>query len=232
MYCRNLLALKIVQQGSQQVSSNHNAAFPLATVTIGIWSAFPDIGDLILAHFYQQCPFLVPMYIPKAEGMTDQEYFKKLGYLCENGEIEPRDKYLKRISGTIRLYAAIISSMPPKGSTSHHPHGLAHGWTWLARILNLPPKPDYTATALFEFLDVAGHALLKQYGRQFWKLITVIAREMIPKIRQVTTTQSGPVVRLESFLEEAWRKRNMVQPEGYLDAAWWNSPGFSGICGS
>ncbi|KAK3721642.1 hypothetical protein QZH41_003664 [Actinostola sp. cb2023] len=232
LYCRNLLALKIVQQGSQQVSSNHNAAFPLASVVIGIWCAFPDVGELVLGHFYSQCPFLVPMYMPQPEGMSDKDYFKSLGYLCEDGEIEPRDKYLKRISGTIRLYAAIVSSVPPRGSSTNHPHGITYGWMWLARILNLPPKPDYTATALFEFLDITGHALQKQYRSQFWKLILVIVRELIPKIRQITApSQSGPIVRLESFLEKAFQSRSFQRPSGYLDANWWNSAGFSGIYG-
>lgn len=227
------MALKIVKQGSQQVSSNHNAAFPLATLVIGIWSAFPDVGDLVLAHFYNQCPFLVPMYIPQSEGMSDQEYFKKLGYLCEDGEIEPRDKYLKRISGTIRLYAAIVSSLPPRGSTRNHPHGISHAWMWLARILNLPPKADYTATALFEFLEVAGHALQKQYRGQFWKLIFAVVRELVPRIKQITApSQSGPVVRLESFLEKAFQSRSMKQPSGYLNEHWWNTSGFSGVYGN
>jgi nucleoporin GLE1 len=214
------------------VSSNHNAAFPIATVAIGIWSSFPEVGDLILSHFYKQCPFLVPLYIPQAEGTSDTDYFKSLGYLFENGEIEPRDKYLKRISGTIRLYAAIVSSMPPKGASPNHPHGITYGWMWLAKILNLPPKADYTATAIFEFLEVAGHSLLKQYHGQFWKLIHVLVRELVPKIEQITaSSQSGPVVRLKSFLEKADRSRSMKIPEGYLSPGWWQSAGVSGIYG-
>lgn len=228
-----MVAKKIVQQGSQQVSSNHNAAFPIATVAIGIWSAFPEVGELILAHFYKECPFLVPLYIPQSEGMSDADYFQSLGYICQDGEIEPRDKFLKRISGTIRLYAAIVSSLPPKGASPNHPHGVAYGWMWLARILNLPPKADYTATAIFEFLEVAGHALLKQYRNQFWKLVFVLISEMLPKIEQITApSQSGPVVRLKSFLEKAYRSRLMEIPESYLTPDWWYSSGVSGIYGT
>ena len=35
-----------------------------------------------------------------------------------------------------------------------HPHGLNHGWRWLAQILNMEPLSDVTATLLFDFLEV------------------------------------------------------------------------------
>lgn len=40
---------------------------------------------------------------------------RKLGYHIKDGEIEDEDQYLKRMSGIIRLYAAIIQSTPPQG---------------------------------------------------------------------------------------------------------------------
>ena len=159
-----------MQQGSQQVSSNHSSAFPIAAVITGMWSSFPDVGDLILAQFYDQCPFLVPFYIPRAAELTDAEYFASLGYQCSEGEIEEQDKFLKRMTGLVRLYAAVISSIPPSGQTNQHPYGLSNGWTWLSRMLNLEPRPDFTATAIYEFLAVAGHALMRKYKKPFWKV--------------------------------------------------------------
>lgn len=35
-----------------------------------------------------------------------------------------------------------------------HPHGLNHGWRWLAQILNMEPLADITATILFDVLEV------------------------------------------------------------------------------
>ena len=60
-----MIARKLVAQGSQQVSSSVSSAFPIAAVAIGVWSSFPDVGDLILMRFYEECPFLVPFDIPK-----------------------------------------------------------------------------------------------------------------------------------------------------------------------
>lgn len=35
------------------------------------------------------------------------------------------------------------------------PHGLNHGWRWLAQMLNMEPLADITATLLFDFLEVS-----------------------------------------------------------------------------
>ena len=67
--------------------------------------------------------------------------------------MESEDIYLKRMSGVIRLYAAIIQT-PSMFPDKPHPHGLEHGWAWLARMLNLEPHPTITATALYDFLEV------------------------------------------------------------------------------
>ena len=55
------------------------------------------------------------------------------GYLyTDEDTVEAQDIYLKRMSGLIRTYAAIIQSPLPPGVTKH-PHGIAHGWKWLTR---------------------------------------------------------------------------------------------------
>ena len=223
VYCRELLAKKIVQQGSKQVSSSPESAFPVAAVVIGVWSSFPDVGELILAHLHKACPFLVPFNIPRTEGTSDVEYYTTLGYTCDNEEVEAHDKYLKRMSGLVRLYAAITSSPPPRGMSQHHLHGIEQGWRWLACMLNLQPQADYTATALFNYLDVAGHVLVKNYKKQFWKLLLVLVREYLPKIEQISSSvQSGPVVRLKGFLENCIKNQKFQTPTGFLAPHWWS----------
>ncbi len=64
------------KQGEDQVASNIEAAFPLAAVSIGLWSNFPEIGDHMLAHFHSICPILVPLYVKKSGDMTDVEHMK------------------------------------------------------------------------------------------------------------------------------------------------------------
>uniref|UniRef100_A0A3P8ZCW6 mRNA export factor GLE1 n=1 Tax=Esox lucius TaxID=8010 RepID=A0A3P8ZCW6_ESOLU len=176
------LAEKFVKQGEEEVASHHEAAFPIAVVASGLWELHPKVGDLILAHLHKKCPYAVPHYPPMKDGTSVEEYQKILGYRVEDGGVEAQDSFLKRMSGMIRLYAALIQLRWPYGSKQGpDPHGLNHGWRWLAQMLNMEPLADVTATLLFDFLEVCGNALMKQYQVQFWKLILLIQEEYLPR---------------------------------------------------
>lgn len=157
--------------------------------------------------------------------MREVSRYRSIGYKYDDGEVEKQDKFLKRMSGIMRLYAAIIISAPPSGrQRCSHPHGLEHGWAWLTRVTNMQPWPDITATLLFDFLEVTGHAFVKTYGRQFNKLLQVIVTDFVPKLRQVSPAGAGgPVARLESFLEKCIKLRQIQQPEGLLPARFWQT---------
>lgn len=154
------------------------------------------------------------------------DYFslRCLGYhFDKEGKMEEKYKFLNRMSGFMRLYAAVILSPVPPSSTEYsHPHGIAHGWSWLSRILNMDPRPDITATLLYDFLDVTGHALQKAYGKQFKKLLHIICKDFFQKIKQVTPSGSGgPVERLETFLQQTIKKGYIPPPEGILGPEFW-----------
>ncbi|CAL1268842.1 unnamed protein product [Larinioides sclopetarius] len=212
------------EQGDTQISAQHSAAFPFAMAILGIWSRKPEVGSLILGHFYSLCPYLVPFYPPRQEGMSDSEYLSILGYYIDDeGVVEEKYKFLNRMSGYVRLYAAIIVAPLPADVKDAHPHGLAWGWRWLSRILNLEPRPDITATVLYDFLDVTGHSLQKVYGKQFKKIIHILCKDFFPKIKQVTPGGSGgPVERLETFLQNTAKKGYISPPDGFLDVNFWN----------
>lgn len=130
------LAEKFVKQGEEEVASHHEAAFPIAVVASGIWMLHPKVGDLILAHLHKKCPYSVPFYPAFKEGMALEDYQRMLGYQVTDSKVEQQDNFLKRMSGMIRLYAAIIQLQWPYGNRQEaHPHGLNHGWRWLAQVL-------------------------------------------------------------------------------------------------
>lgn len=224
-FCKELLAKKLVKQGQEQVSSNYKSAFPFAALAVGLWSQYPDVGDLILANFHHQCPFLVPYHIAKTENQSNEEYYKLLGYLYDDeGNIEKQDKYLKRMSGFTRLYAAILVSNPPPGCGQVNPFGLEKAWQWLSRLLNLEPQPDITATMLFDFLEVCGFAMAKAYDKQFFKLIQILIQGYFPKIEAVTPKGSGgPVTRLKSYLQNCLKSQTFPPPPGLLSPGFWRS---------
>ncbi|XP_073675444.1 mRNA export factor GLE1 [Garra rufa] len=219
------LAEKFVKQGEEEVASNHAAAFPIAAVASGIWELHPKIGELILAHLHKKCPYAVPHYPPMESGTSVEDYQRILGYRVEDSKVEGQDSFLKRMSGMIRLYAAIIQMRWPYiGKQGPHPHGLNHGWRWLAQILNMEPLADITATILFDFLEVCGNALMKQYRGQFWKLILLINEEYFPRIEAVTSTgQMGSVTRLKQFLETSLRTKQIPVPKSELGSAFFRS---------
>uniref|UniRef100_A0A8C4MAA4 mRNA export factor GLE1 n=1 Tax=Equus asinus TaxID=9793 RepID=A0A8C4MAA4_EQUAS len=110
------LAEKFVKQGEEEVASHHEAAFPIAVVASGIWELHPRVGDLILAHLHKKCPYSVPFYPAFKEGMTLEDYQRMLGYQVKDSKVEQQDNFLKRMSGMIRLYAAIIQLRWPYGN--------------------------------------------------------------------------------------------------------------------
>ncbi|XP_013929474.1 PREDICTED: nucleoporin GLE1 [Thamnophis sirtalis] len=179
------LAEKFVKQGEEEVASHHEAAFPIAVVASGIWELHPKVGTLTLAHLHKKCPYAVPFYPAMKEGTPLEEYQRILGYQVKDGKVEPQDNFLKRMSGMIRLYAAILQlQWPYRDKQGTHPHGLNHAWRWLAQILNMEPLADVTATILFDFLEVCGNALMKQYQGQFWKMLLLIQEEYFPRYGQ------------------------------------------------
>lgn len=219
------LAEKFVKQGEEEVASHHEAAFPIAVVASGIWELHPRVGDLILAHLHRKCPYSVPFYPAFKEGMALEDYQRMLGYQVKDSKVEQQDTFLKRMSGMIRLYAAIIQLRWPYGNRQEtHPHGLNHGWRWLAQILNMEPLSDVTATLLFDFLEVCGNALLQQYQLQFWKMILLIKEEYFPRIEAITSSgQMGSFIRLQQFLEQCLQRREIPVPKGFLTSSFWRS---------
>ncbi|XP_029295234.1 mRNA export factor GLE1 [Cottoperca gobio] len=219
------LAEKFVKQGEEEVASHHEAAFPIAVVASGIWELHPQVGELFLAHLHKKCPYAVPHYPPMKEGTTVEDYQRILGYRVDDSGVEGQDSFLKRMSGMIRLYAAVIQLRWPYGAKQGSaPHGLNHGWRWLAQMLNMEPLADITATLLFDFLEVCGHALMKQYQSQFWKLILLLQEEYFPRIEAVTSSgQMGSVIRLKQFLHTSLQSRQIRRPKGELSSTFWCS---------
>lgn len=222
LFCKYLIAKMFVRKGEEQVTSKHDSAFAIAMVAVALWGEHRDMGDMYQAQFTNQCPYLVPYYAPRLEGQTDEEYFKSRGYKYEDGSVEKQDKFLKRMSGIMRLYFAMIVSSPARGA---HPHGIEHGWRWFSRVLNLEPEPDISATMIFDFLQVAGHAMYRQYQKQFLKHLHILTKEMFVKLKNVSSPAgAGVLTRLQTLLETALKHQgNIPEPDGFLAPSFWRS---------
>lgn len=219
-YCTALLAKKIVRQGDLLVSSNPEAAFPLAALTVALWTQFPELGRLLEAYFHKLCPYLVPMFLPQKEGQTDKEFYLSRGYTySEDGAVEKQDKFLKRMSGIFTLRCAIWIASTPKFINTTNPHGLQYGWCWLASFINLRPEPDICATLIHDFFTVCGSEFHKYYGKQFLKIIKLINFQYLPVLQNID--EGGPKTRLEVFLQNVLSSGFIPQPTGLLNPNTW-----------
>lgn len=88
----------------------------------------------------------------------------------------------------------------------------------------MEPLSDVTATLLFDFLEVCGNALMKQYQVQFWKMILLIKEDYFPRIEAITSSgQMGSFIRLKQFLEKCLQRREIPVPRGFLTTSFWRS---------
>ncbi|KAH6920595.1 hypothetical protein HPB50_028417 [Hyalomma asiaticum] len=225
-FCLDKLAEKIVLQGEEQVVSNVEMAYPVAALAVGLWCRFPDLGDLLEAHFYKRCPALLPVFFSRSVVSSDIEYLRLCGYKCSGGVLEMDSLFLKRITGLMRLYAAMLQTPQPPwykpSARSRHPPGSERGWQWIAVCLNTPTEnPHMAATLIRAFLEVAGWALTRDYGNQFRKILDVLFQYYFPRLKQLIKTSSGPVSRLEDLLDQVLRDGQLVRPRGSLGAQVW-----------
>ena len=120
----------------------------MAAVIVALWAEFPDFGSLFLAYLYEACPYLVPHHPPYPLEPSRAEYLA-LGYkYSEDDVIEEQPKFVKRMTGMARLWAAVTISGLPKGHESiNHPHGLGQ----VEAQLTLPSHILFFKTTLWDF---------------------------------------------------------------------------------
>lgn len=217
-FCTDLVAEKLVLQGDLLISSNPEAAFNYAAVLVALWNDFPDFGKLVLAHFYEVCPYLVPWYVPRTADQTTEDYYKTQGYKYTDGVPEKQDKFLKRMTGIMRLYSAIFITKPKRGQNKN-PHGMSEAWRWIASILNLEPRLDITATLIHVFLETVGFNMQAVYGKMFQKLMRFIKEKYMPMIEKIDS--GGPFTRLTVLFDNYSVKEILEPPSGILPSGFW-----------
>lgn len=217
-FCKDTLAKKIINIGEQVASVKTETAFEVASIVIELWKIHPDFGMLLYARFKQKCPCLIPYNAAKTNEETNEEYYKSLCYNYTNGDVEKQDKYVKRMTGIIRLFAAIIVTETKSGKAL----GIGQAWMLIAATVNLVPQFDVTAVFLHEMLVITGYYLKKAYGRQFIKMLRYIDSNYMKKIDEVTPIGcGGPVQRLKTFISKVIEAGYIEKPHGILPYHFW-----------
>lgn len=217
-FCKDTLAKKIINIGEQVASVKTETAFEVASIVTELWKTHPDFGILLYARFKQKCPCLIPYNAEKTNEETDEEYYKSLRYNYTNGVVEKQDKYVKRMTGIVRLFAAIIVTESKGGKAL----GIGQAWMLIAATVHLVPQLDVTAILLYETLMITGYSLKQTYGRQFIKMLEYINTNYMKKIDEITPVGcGGPVQRLKTFINKVIEVGYIEKPKGIIPHNFW-----------
>jgi len=218
IFCKDTLAKKIINIGEQVASVKTETAFEVASIVTELWKIHPDFGVLLYARFKQKCPCLIPYNAEKTNEETDEDYYKSLCYNYTNGVVEKQDKYVKRMTGIVRLFAAIIVTESKSGKAL----GIGQAWMLIAATVKLVPQLDVTAVLLYEILIITGYSLKQTYGRQFIKMLEYINTNFLAKIDAVTPIGcGGPVQRLKTLISKVIQVGYVEKPKGIIPHNFW-----------
>ena len=197
-FCIYHAANSFLTTGLKQVLASTKSAYSFAQVIVCLWVQFDDFGKILLAFFYEMCPYTVPYYPTKDENDDELTYKISCGYCVKkDGCLEAEDKFLNNMRALIKLYAAIIQT-----SKSNNPLNLRFGWIWLASILNLDPIGSISPAVLHSFLSITDSKLKKVYGKQFVKLIKFIKTDYLPKIEALKLSNIQAKSQLQTYIDE------------------------------
>ncbi|KAJ2264213.1 hypothetical protein GGI01_000060 [Coemansia sp. RSA 376] len=208
----NLTAKAIVKQAEKEASIAQHAAYPLATTTVLIMQTYPQLVDMLMIRLVKKCPYVVPQYFGRQAGQSVEDYLRSIGYKeKEDDELESESIYTERMAGMLALYAAMVQIASANGKPNPFP--ISHGWTWMARLLNLPPR-SISPLLVHTFLLVAGASLMAAYGKQFKKLLDTLASSWIPSISAKDPTATASKSNLCGYLETYQRTGTLPECEG------------------
>ncbi|KAJ2706269.1 hypothetical protein FB645_001785 [Coemansia sp. IMI 203386] len=208
----NLVAKAVVKQAEKEVSVAHHAAYPLAATTILLMQRHPRLADMLLVRLVKKCPYVVPQFFPKKDSQTAEEYLISIGYKeKDDDELEPEGIYMERMAGMLALFAAVTQSPAINGKPNPMP--VSYAWTWLARMLNLPPR-SISPLLVNTFLSIAGTSLQAAYGKQFNKAMDLLANDWISAIVVSDSVAIASKSNLTSFVDTFRKTGKLNECEG------------------
>ncbi|KAF9131756.1 hypothetical protein BGW39_001358 [Mortierella sp. 14UC] len=206
-WAMNVIAKKLVKQSETECLVRSAPAFPLAHVAVLLFTSHAQFLEVLMARFAKKCVYVTPVYVPKAPGDSAEQYMTKLAYKKKESGFESEAQYDARQCAIFTLYCAILQTKPPVGANVH---AMDNGWRWMARILNMPPRP-ITPALIQVFLEVCGNEFMRTYRNQATKTLQLLMHKFIPLIPQQGVAGT---VRLKTLLEQFLKTGNIPVAEG------------------
>ncbi|KAG0251449.1 hypothetical protein BG011_007603 [Mortierella polycephala] len=203
----NAAAKKFVTQAEKETEVRVAPAFPIAQVVVLLFQNHPLFLDVLMARFIKKCPYVIPKYFAKEPNESPDDYLRKIGYRRHDKGWENEAQYNARQCGIFTLYCAIMQTIPPAGENLYP---ISNAWTWMARIINMPPRP-ITPALLAVFVEVCGERYLSTYRNQANKVLRLLMQDFIPLIPKEGVSAS---TRLKTKLEDFYSTGRLPVPEG------------------
>lgn len=190
----------------------------LARIACGLGA---QMGESVVAVFHSgflsSCPFLVPRMLPEgisvvsaesnggtaAAQSSEEAFLQTMGFVYKNNKWEGQDKWLARMSKVVSVATVLAIQSEQVIFT------LQDLWLVLVRLTNtaLRCTPPFFVPTIYEvILRIAAPQLFQQFGASFMQLLTVIDRDVLPKITAPNTPKKDNVaVFLQRFISSNGR---------------------------
>ncbi|KAK9331024.1 GLE1-like protein-domain-containing protein [Lipomyces starkeyi] len=168
----NFLSKSIVSQAETETTVSPMSAFPLGTLAVFMMSKHDKLRDLLIARIVKKCPYVIgySCSIDTEEGRI------RMGYKRIEGKWEDDAMYCERMGGIASVWGVMTQIGFPLNSNISHPYPLYHSWTFISRMLNLPPASLTNAhfTVMASWWELTARRFLIAYGREGHKLLTTV----------------------------------------------------------
>ncbi|KAJ4457114.1 putative nucleoporin GLE1 [Paratrimastix pyriformis] len=191
------IARTLADQCLMQFARHPSSAVSVAAVAVALMERHPPLGELLVGCLHDLCPYTVPIlpcppvpHAQEADGEADQ---------AQKNDAE-EDDYVFKMQGCMAFYAALVQTPALEGQ---HPCGLAHGWHWLASLLEAPEGVAIDralCTSCTTFLEFAGYGLLQRYGPYFLRVAATLGAGG-PFHRRVAAIAPPAAARLQGWAE-------------------------------
>ncbi|KAK9358666.1 GLE1-like protein-domain-containing protein [Lipomyces starkeyi] len=206
----NFLSKSIVSQAETETTVSPMSAFPLGTLAVFMMSKHDQLRDLLIARIVKKCPYVIgySCSIDTEEGRI------RMGYKRIEGKWEDDAMYCERMGGIASVWGVMTQIGFPLNSNISHPYPLYHSWTFLSRMLNLPPASLTNAhfTVMAAWWELTARRFLIAYGREGHKLLTTVWDAWT----RAASDKRYPAAARLRILGEQWQEHGetgLVRPE-------------------
>ncbi|KAK9237410.1 GLE1-like protein-domain-containing protein [Lipomyces kononenkoae] len=206
----NFLSKSIVSQAETETIVSPMSAFPLGTLAVFMMSKHDMLRDLLIARIVKKCPYVIGFSC----SINTEEGRIRMGYKRIEGKWEDDAMYCERMGGIAAVWGVMTQIGFPLNSNIAHPYPIYHSWTFISRMLNLPPECLTNAhfTVMASWWELTARRFLVAFGLAGRKLLTTVWDTWT----RAASDKRYPAAARLRILGEQWQEHGetgLVRPE-------------------